>query len=134
MPQQATRFALLSALSFAGYLTLTALMTEVIGLSSYLSVPIAMLCITLFNFLTLRLFIFAPTGKGWFQELFGFVASIAGFRVAEYAAFVLLHGFLSMPYLWAYAGILAASAVCKFLFLRNILFASTPTPTPEATP
>lgn len=131
---QAVRFALLSAISFVGYLGLTALMHEGLGLSSYVAVPIAMACITLFNFFSLRLVIFKPTTRGWFAELLGFLASIAGFRVAEYAAFIVLHGLLDLPYLPAYAAILATSAVCKFLFLRNILFASATTPAPLAEP
>lgn len=119
------QFALLSAISFAGYLVFTAILHDAIGINAYLSVAVAMVCITLFNFITLRRFIFEPTSRSWLSELIGFLASIAGFRVAEYAAFLLIHGALDTPYLLAYAGILGASALCKFIFLRNILFAKT---------
>lgn len=136
MSGQAARFAVLSGVSFIGYLGLTAFLHEVVGATSYAAVPIAMGCVTLFNFCTLRIWIFAPTERGWFKELTGFLASIAGFRAAEYAAFVLAHGLLGMPYLIAYATILALSAVGKFLFLRNILFAPArgATTLPEAAP
>jgi len=133
---QAIRFAILSAVSFVGYLGLTALLHERMGINSYVAVPIAMACITLFNFFSLRLVIFKPSERGWLPDLLGFLASIAGFRFAEYAAFIVLHGLLGLPYLPAYAVILATSAVCKFMFLRNILFANArpPAPLAEATP
>ena len=121
---QASRFAMLSVISFAGHLALTGVLHERLGISSYVAVPIAMACITLFNFFSTRLAIFNPSERGWLKELLGFLASIAGFRVAEYAAFILLHGLLELPYLPAYTSILAVSAVCKVLFLRNILFAN----------
>lgn len=128
--QQAIRFALLSLLSFAGYLGLTALLHEGFGLPSLAAVPVAMACMTLFNFLTLRLAIFHANDQPWLKQLAGFIASIAGFRAAEYAGFVLLHGLLGLPYLITYAGILATSSICKFLFLRHVLFAA---PRPAAT-
>lgn len=123
--QQAVRYALLSGLSFAGNLGLVVLLHEVIGLSSYLAVPIAMLCVTLFNFCTLKLAIFTQANRHWSRQLAGFLASIAGFRLAEYLCFLLLHGGLALPYLPAYGAILIVSAGCKFLFLRNILFAAS---------
>ena len=123
---QAIRFGALSAVSFTGYLGLTALMHEVIGISSFIAVPIAMGCMTAFNFFTLKLAVFPKTEQHWFKQFLGFVSSIAGFRVLEYAAFVVLHGLMLLPYLPVYASILAISAICKFLFLRNILFAPRP--------
>lgn len=133
---QAKRFVVLSAISFAGYLGLTALLHEQLGVSSYIAVPISMACITLFNFFTLKLFIFPSSELHWLKQLAGFITSIAGFRVAEYIAFLLLHGLIALPYLPAYATILGASAACKFLFLRTVLFAGPkqasvlPEPTP----
>lgn len=132
--RQALRFAGLSGLSFAGYLGLTALLHEALGMSTYLAVPIAMACITLFNFFTLRLFIFQDSATPWLKQLTGFLASIAGFRAAEYLSFILLHGVLTLPYLPAYACILFASAACKFLFLRRVLFAPRIQSTPLAEP
>jgi putative flippase GtrA len=123
LSDQALRYLLLSGLSFGGNLGLTVLLHEWIGLSSLVAVPIAMVFVTLLNFVTLKLFIFNHGEQGWAKQLGGFVASIAAFRVTEYAAFVVIHGLLGTPYVIAYASILTASAVCKFLFLRNILFA-----------
>ena len=131
---QALRFAALSVLSFAGYLGLTAFLHEFVGVSSYVAVPIAMACITLLNFYTLRLFIFDNAGRQWLTQLAGFLASIAGFRVAEYGCFLLLHGLLGFVYLYAYAVILFASAICKFIFLRSVLFAPVRPATPFVEP
>ncbi len=127
LKRQALAFAVLSAVSFVGYLGLTALFHEVLNISTWLSVPIAMTCMTLFNFVTLRLFIFDNHAGRWTVQLAGFLASIVGFRAAEYACFLLLSGVLSIPYLPAYAGILLVSAVCKFVFLRQVLFAQKTT-------
>lgn len=124
LKRQAFAFAVLSAVSFVGYLGLTALFHELLQISTWLSVPIAMMCMTLFNFVTLRLFIFDNAAGRWTVQLAGFLASIIGFRAAEYASFLLLSGVLSIPYLPAYAGILLVSAICKFVFLRQILFAA----------
>lgn len=122
MRQQALRFALLSGLSFVVNLSTTYLLHEWVGWSSLVAVPIAMAIVTVMNFCVLRGFVFSGDGRGWWAQFAYFVLSIAGFRVAEYAAFVLLHGVLSSPYLITYAGILAASLVCKFLFLRGTVF------------
>ncbi len=120
---QATRYALLSGISFAGNLGLTVLLHEIVGLSAYLAVPIALITMTLFNFFTIRHVVFTDAAGGIVKQFTGFVASIAGFRAAEYVGFVLLHGVFIVDYLPACAAILAASAVCKFLFLRRVVFA-----------
>lgn len=133
MQSQALRYAMLSAVSFVGNLGLLFVLHEWIGISSYIAVPIAALSMTLFNFVTLRLVIFEATDRGLAKELAGFLASIALFRVAEYAAFVSLHGLLGMTYLYAYALVLVVSAVSKFLFMRSVLFAIKPSP-PSTSP
>ena len=120
--QQAIVYALLSAVSFILNLGLTALLHEVVGLSSFVAVPIAMIVITFFNFCTLKLFIFDQSNGKWRHQLAGFIASIAGFRGVEYLCFTLFHGLFALPYLPVYSAILLASAVCKFVFLRSVLF------------
>ena len=129
---QALRYAGLSVLSFVGNLGLLLLLHEGLGLSNYIAIPIAMACMTTFNFFTIRLAIFRNATANWLKQFAGFLASIAGFRVVEYISFIVLHGVLAVPYLPAYASILIAVAVTKFLFLRNILFAA-PRPAPPIT-
>jgi|GEM_PF-1875988 len=121
--RQAFYYAVLSAVSLVGNLGLTALLHEMLGVSTWLSVPVAMTCMTLFNFFTLRVFIFDTHSSPWYLQLSGFVASIAGFRAMEYVAFLFLNCLLMIPYLPAYVGILLISAICKFLFMRQVLFA-----------
>lgn len=120
---QAARYAVLSVISFVGNLGLVYTLHEWAGLSPYLAVPIAMVCMTLFNFFTIRTVVFTDSRRGIATEFAGFITSIAAFRGAEYAGFALLHGLLTVAYLPAVAVVLAVSAGCKFLFLRSVVFA-----------
>ncbi|MEM1355350.1 MAG: GtrA family protein [Planctomycetota bacterium] len=123
---QALRFGLLSAMSFTLNLGVTVAATELLGLSSFISVALAMVLTTLSNFLILRYFVFPGAGQGWCQQFSGFVASIAGFRLAEYLAFAALHGGLGWHYLPVYASVLIVSLVGKFLLLRKTVFRPSP--------
>lgn len=119
-------YALLSAVSFVGNIGLTVGFHEWAGISSFLAVPMAMTLITLFNFFSVKCFVFKNGWHQWGKQLTGFIASIFAFRVAEYVAFVLLHGLMAVPYTPAYAFILALSAGGKFFFLRQVLFVQPP--------
>lgn len=122
MRKQAARFAMLSALSFGVNLSMTAALHEWAGLSSLIAVPIAMVCVTVMNFGALRWFVFGHDGRSATTQFIGFATSIAGFRLAEYLVFALVHGLLGAPYLITYAAILIASLVGKFLLLRGTVF------------
>lgn len=128
---QALRFALLSGLSFTVNLSLVYALHEWAGMSSLIAVPIAMAVVTAMNFVALRWFVFGHDGRTWWSQMIGFVVSIAGFRLIEYLAFLLIHGLLGAPYLIAYAGILIASLVGKFLFLRGTVFRTSPKQTTD---
>lgn len=119
---QAFRFGLLSAMSFVLNLGVTVVMTEAAGLPSFVSVALAMVTTTAANFLVLRFFVFPDAEQRWFKQFVGFATSIAGFRLAEYLAFIALHAGLGWHYLPVYASILVVSLVGKFLLLRNTVF------------
>ena len=123
---QALRFGLLSGMSLVINLGTTLVMTEVVGVSSYFAVALAMVVTTAANFLVLRYFVFPGGEQGWLAQLIGFVTSIAGFRAAEYLAFIALHGGLGLHYMPTYASILVVSMVGKFLLLRRTVFRPTP--------
>ena len=125
MRTQALRFALLSGLSFVVNLSLTAALHEALGLSSLIAVPIAMACVTVMNFGALRWFVFGHDGRSAWRQFVGFITSIAGFRLAEYLAFALVHGALGAPYLVTYAAILVCSLIGKFVLLRGTVFRTT---------
>ena len=74
------------------------------------------------NFCVLRLFVFEQTGQSWRKQLAGYLASIAGFRAAEYGVFLLLCGVLALPYLPVFPLVLVVSLVGKFVFLRGMVF------------
>jgi len=131
---QAFRFALLSGLSFVVNLSMTFALHEWIGLSSLIAVPIAMACVTTMNFAALRWFVFGHDGRGVWRQFVGFVGSIAGFRLVEYAAFALIHGVFGSPYLTTYAAILVASLIGKFLLLRGTVFRTHRPPTNQTAP
>jgi putative flippase GtrA len=120
---EAVRFAILAAVSFAGHIALVSALHELLGLPGAIAVPIAMGFVTLFNFMMLRKCVFGSTNADWLGEMARFIASIAGFRATEYVVFLVLSGGLGLPYLPTYIGILMTSMVCKFLFLRTVLFA-----------
>lgn len=129
---QVARFAGLSLLSFVCYLGLSAVLHEWVGLPTSIAVAITMIAVTVMNFCTLRLLVFDRTTRGWAPQFVGYVASVAGFRAAEYLAFLLLSGLFAWPYLLALALVLAASVVGKFLFLRGLVFAGPSASKPQA--
>jgi len=133
---QALRYAGLSVLSFSVNLSLVVALHEWAGLASYLAVAIAMVLVTVMNFCSIRLLVFDRTAKAgrWGTQFAGYLASTAGFRAAEYIAFLVLCGVLAQPYLPSYAAVLAISVVGKFLFLRGVVFAGPHKPArhPEA--
>jgi putative flippase GtrA len=131
---QAFRFALLSGMSFVVNLSMTFALHERVGLSSLIAVPIAMACVTAMNFAALRWFVFGHDGRSVWHQFAGFVGSIAGFRLVEYAAFALFHGVFGSPYLTTYAAILVASLIGKFVLLRGTVFRTHKPPAEAAAP
>ena len=113
--------------SFAMNLGLTAALREGAGLPPAVAFGLTLIVVTTINFLLLRHVVFPSRHRPWFAQLAEFVGSIAAFRLAEYAAFVLIYEALGVHYLLTITAILTASFVGKFLVYRLRIF-------PEAGP
>ena len=116
------RFAALAGLSFVTNLGLTALLHEVCCLPEEAAFGIALLTVFAMNFLACRYVVFEGREDRPAPQLALFTLSSAGFRGAEYLAFLLVHSWLGTPYLVAVTLVLGASFVVKFFFYRLVVF------------
>ena len=121
------RFTLLAAQNFALNLGLTAALTEGLGLPPAWAFGITLVVMTAFQFVLLRYVVFPSRHRAWPAQLAEFLASIAAFRLLEYAAFVLVYESLGLHYLLTITGILMVSFLGKFLLYRFRVFAAPKT-------
>jgi putative flippase GtrA len=112
------RFAGLGAASFVLTMGVTALLREVVGVPAEGAAAVALATALLANFLACRFFVFAGGGGPMAPQLVAFAASSLAFRGAEYGAFLVLLGPLSVPYLAALAVVLVVSFLVKFVYYR----------------
>jgi putative flippase GtrA len=116
------RFALLSAQSFGVNLGLTALLHDALGVPAERAFAVALAVVFALNFVGLRYFVHPGQARGAGRQLALFLASSAGFRGLEYAAFLIVHSALRVPYGAAIAAILATSLVAKHFFYKSWVF------------
>jgi putative flippase GtrA len=116
------RFTLLAAQNFALNLGLTAALTEGLGLPPAWAFGITLVVMTALQFVLLRYVVFPSRHRAWPAQLAEFLASIAAFRLLEYAAFVLVYESLGLHYLLTITGILMVSFLGKFLLYRFRVF------------
>lgn len=101
---------------------LTVVLHEYLGLAEEASFAIALVTVTINNFLFLRYYIFRSTNAGICGQFMAFVASAAIFRGGEYVAFLLLHTILYLQYTIAIVLTLAVSFMLKYPIQRRFVF------------
>ena len=120
------RFLAVSALGFALNLTITGCLHELLGTSEELAFAVALITVFSYNFVACRYFIFRATNADPRQQLIKYALSSAAFRLAEYAAFVLIHTVLNVHYLVAAVLVLGASFFGKYFFYGSVVFTDDP--------
>ena len=117
------RYGLVSALSFVSILGITAFLHEIIGAGEEWAFAIALVSVFFLNFWLMRMFVYPGQTRGAAGQFLQTLGASLGFRVLEYAAFLLLHTGLGMQYLATSAVVLIASFCAKFIFYRHVVFA-----------
>lgn len=119
---EVSRYTQLAVFSAALNLGLPVLLHEWIGLSERVAVALSLTTAFVVNFAVARGYVFRAGGPMGPQVL-RFAAASAGFRVAEYAGFLLLHTILGLHYVLALGAVLVVSFGVKFVFYRAFVFA-----------
>jgi putative flippase GtrA len=112
------RFLVLSGLSFVVNLGLTVGLHELLAVPERWSFVIALVTVFTMNFLLLRHFVYDGQQGSIAGQLAGYTASAGAFRLLEYLAFLVLLGWLDADYRLVVVGVLAVSAILKFLTYR----------------
>ena len=120
------RFGLLGLASFAINIGLTAGLHELAGLAEELAYAVALAVVLVTNFAACRLWVFPDATGGVLGQGLAFLASSAGFRGAEYAAFLLLHTLAGVQYLVTIVIVTGVSTLAKFVHYRFLVFRSAP--------
>ena len=120
------RFLVLSGLSFALNLVVTAALHEGAGLGTDASFALALAMVFLANFALMRWYVFPGGSRPLVPQLVGFGLSSLAFRGLEFAGFLLLHRVLGLAYLLAAATTLSLSFATKYVYYNAWLFAREP--------
>jgi len=121
------RFLAGSALSFGLNIGITWFVHEVLGWDPAIAFAIALVTVFATNFFVLRHFVFEAGSGAAAGQAARYLSLALGFRLAEYAAFLVVHNGLRVPYLVTATVVLAASTIVKFFVYGSKVF---PTPAP----
>jgi putative flippase GtrA len=119
------RFVLLSAISFATNLGITAGLHELAGASPDVSFAIGLATVFVLNFVVMRWWVFPESGLSMARQLTGFAMTSVVFRISEFFIFLLLRHVGDTYYLFAAGGTLCFSMVVKYFVYGSWLFASS---------
>jgi putative flippase GtrA len=129
------RFGAMGAAGFALNLAVTVSLHEWVGAPEELAFAVALAVVFVFSFVTSRYLIFAGAAHGDpRKQLVRFAISNAGFRVAEYLGFLVLHTLLDLPYLAAIVAVLGFSFLTKFFTYSTVVFVDDGEPRPGEEP
>lgn len=118
------RFALLSAISYVLNLALTCLFHEVIGLAEVWAYLPTIAILIIFNFFTVRTFVYEKQTGSMLKQFSAFVGAVAGFRLLEFATYSAVVCVLLIDYRIAIGVLNPLFAVAKYLWLRTAVFES----------
>jgi putative flippase GtrA len=117
------RFGAVGAVGFGLNIGITVSLHEWLGAPEELAFAVALAVVFGFSFLTSRYMIFAGASDGDpKKQLVKFAVFSAGFRVAEYLGFLVLHTLIGLPYLPAIVAVLAFSFLTKFFTYSTVVF------------
>jgi len=116
------RYLMLSALSFALTLGITAGLHEWFGVSPEISFAVALLVVFLTNFAGMRWWVFRGTQRPVVSQFMGFSLSSLSFRGLEYCGYLLLYRLAGIPYLAAAVATIGISFAVKYVVYDSWLF------------
>ena len=116
------RYLLLSALSFALTLGITAGLREWFGVPPEISFAVALAVVFLTNFAGMRWWVFRGTERPMIVQFVGFGLSSLSFRGLEYCGYLLLYRIAGIPYLAAAVATIGISFVVKYAVYDSWLF------------
>ena len=117
------RFAAVGLAGFGLNIAVTVALHEWLGAPEELAFAVALLVVFAFSFVTSRYLIFVGAAHGDpKKQLLKFALSNAGFRLAEYLGFLVLHSVLRLPYLLAIVAVLGFSFLTKFFTYSTVVF------------
>jgi putative flippase GtrA len=116
------RYLLLSALSFALTLGITAGLRECFGVPPEISFAVALAVVFLTNFAGMRWWVFRGTERPMILQFVGFGLSSLSFRGLEYCGYLLLYRIAGIPYLAAAVATIGISFVVKYAVYDSWLF------------
>ena len=118
---EGVRFGLATAASAVLALGLPILLHELFGLNEEISVGVSFLIVFLFNFISVRIYVFRSKENALYQ-LIKFAIFGAMFRGLEYAVFLIMFRVTGIHYTICLIAVLTVSFVAKFFFHRRVTF------------
>ncbi|NIM29080.1 MAG: hypothetical protein GTO67_14455 [Gammaproteobacteria bacterium] len=119
---EVSRYSQLAVLSAGMNLGLPVLLHESGGIAERTAVALTLATAFIVNFIAARSYVFKASGA-FTPQMLRFAAASAGFRIAEYMAFLFLHTFFGLFYVLAIGVVLLISFGVKFVFYRSYVFA-----------
>jgi putative flippase GtrA len=117
------RFTAMGAIGFSLNIAATVSLHEGLGAPVELAFAVALVVVFALSFFAGRYLIFEGAARGNPKKQLGkFVFWNAGFRLAEYTGFLVLHTILDMPYLLTIVAVLGASFLTKYVTYSNVVF------------
>lgn len=116
------RYLLLSGLSFALTLGMTAALHEAFGVSPEISFAVALVVVFLSNFAGMRWWVFRGTSRPAVFQFMGFGLSSLSFRGLEYCGYLVLYRIAGIPYLAAAVATIGISFAVKYVVYDSWLF------------
>lgn len=116
------RYLLLSALSFALTLGITAALREWFGVAPEIAFAVALATVFLTNFAGMRWWVFRGTRRPIIVQFMGFGLSSLSFRGLEYCGYLLLYRVVGIPYFAAAVTTIGISFIVKYAVYDSWLF------------
>lgn len=120
---EVSRYTQLAVVSAGMNLGLPVLLHEWLGMAERAAVALTLTTAFVVNFIVARSYVFKASGA-FGPQVLRFAAASAGFRIAEYVAFLLLHTVFGLFYVLALGVALVTSFGVKFVFYRAYVFTS----------
>jgi len=119
------RFVVVGADVFPINVGLTALLHEVLHLPEEAAFAIALATVFVVGFFANRHLVFAAGAGRIRPQMVRYVVAAVGFRIVQFASFLVIHSWLGAPYLFAVVAVLSFWLVVKFVVFRALVFKSS---------
>ena len=116
------RYLILTVLSLILVVSVTSALHEWFGVWLDGAYGVGLVSAFVLNFLGMRYYVYGGPTRPFLVQLGGFSLSTIGFRVLEYFAFSIVHGWFGAYYALAILLVQGTSFVAKFILYRFVLF------------